>query len=64
MILTPDEELLIEAYDICSRTELIQEINKSIQYIDDTDMSELIAGLLEKLERMSDEQFQEILPEK
>ena len=61
MNLTPDEELLIAAYDICSRTELIREMKKSIQYIDDTDMSELIAGLLEKLERMSDEQFQKII---
>ena len=61
MILTPEEEMLLAAYGEVDRQKLIKIIHRSEAYIDGEEVSELAAGLAAKLERMTDEQFDELL---
>lgn len=57
MKFTFEETTLIEAYDIQDRRTLIDEIQKSLELVEDEEMWELMGNLLSKLRLMSDEEF-------
>ena len=41
-----------------SRTKVVEDINRALKHIDDTDMIELCENVLEKLGKMSDKEFE------
>lgn len=56
-VFTVEESNLICIFQSDSRTKVIEDINRALKYIDDTDMIELCENVLEKLVKISDEEF-------
>ena len=61
MTLTPEEELLLAAYDESDREELIRQLKLAKPYIDDEDMTGIVSSLITKLENTTDTEFTESL---
>ena len=61
MTLTPEEELLLAAYDERDREELIRQLKLAKPYIDDEDMTDIVSSLITKLENTTDTEFTESL---
>ncbi|MGN0163108.1 MAG: transposon-transfer assisting family protein [Candidatus Ornithomonoglobus sp.] len=61
MTLTPEEELLLAAYDESDREELIRELKLAKPYIDDEDMTDIVCSLIIKFENTTDTEFTESL---
>ena len=58
-VFTVEESNLICIFQSDSRTKVMEDINRALKHIDDTDMIELCENVLEKLRKMSDKQFKE-----
>ena len=56
-LFTVEESNLICIFQNGSRTKVMEDINRALKYIDDTDMIELCENVLEKLVKISDEEF-------
>ena len=56
-VFTVEESNLICIFQSDSRTKVMEDINRALKYIDDTDMIELCENVLEKLVKISDEEF-------
>ena len=54
---TVEESNLICIYAGESRTEVIEDINGALPYLDDEDMKELSHRVLDKLQNIADEEF-------
>ena len=52
-----EEEMLIKAYKCNDRTQLISEMQKSLEWIEDEAVWELAGNIIAKLRLMSDEEF-------
>ncbi len=57
-LFTVEESNLICIFQSDSRTKVMEDINRALKYIDDTDMIELCENVLEKLGKMSDKEFE------
>ena len=57
-LFTVEESNLICIFQSDSRTKVMEDINRALEHIDDTDMIELCENVLEKLGEMRDEEFQ------
>ena len=57
---TVEESNLICVFAGESRTEVIEEINRALPYLDDKDMEELSQRVLDKLQNMTDEEFEQL----
>ena len=57
-LFTVEESNLICIFQSDSRTKVMEDINRALEHIDDTDMIELCENVLEKLGKMRDEEFQ------
>lgn len=56
---TVEESNLICIYAGESRSEVIEDIEKALPYLDDTDMEELSNRIIGKLQNMTDEKFEQ-----
>lgn len=56
-LFTVEESNLICIFQSDSRTKVMVDINRELKHIDDTDMIELCENVLEKLVKISDEEF-------
>lgn len=56
-----EEEMLIKAYKCNDRTQLISEMQKSLEWLEDEAIWELAGNVIAKLRLMSDEEFSSIL---
>ena len=54
---TVEETNLICIYQSDSRTKVIKDIHKAVGYIDDDDLVEVSVRVVQKLEKMSDEEY-------
>lgn len=57
-LFTVEESNLICIFQSDSCTKVIEDINRALEHIDDTDMIELCENVLEKLGKMSDKEFE------
>ena len=57
-LFTVEESNLICIFQSDSRTKVMEDINRALEHIDDTDMIELCENVLEKLGKMSDKEFE------
>ena len=57
---TVEEVNLICIFAGESRSEVIEDIERALPYIDDTDMAELSNRIIEKLRNMADEEFERL----
>lgn len=57
MNFTPDEISLICIYDTSDRNRLILEIQQSMQYIENVELSQIAKKVLQKLDAMTDAEF-------
>ena len=57
---TVEESNLICVFAGESRTEVIEEINRALPYLDDEDMVELSHRVLDKIQNMADEEFEQL----
>lgn len=57
---TVEEENLICIYAGENRGEVIEDIERALPYLDDTDMAELSNRIIEKLRNMTDEEFEQL----
>ena len=57
---TVEEVNLICIFAGESRGEVIEDIERALPYIDDTDMAELSNRIIEKLRNMADEEFERL----
>ena len=57
-VFTVEESNLICIFQSESRTKVMDDINRAVEHIDDTDMIELCENVLEKLGKMSDKEFE------
>lgn len=57
---TVEESNLICIYAGESRSEVIEDIEKALPYLDDTDMEELSNRIIRKLQNMTDEKFEQL----
>lgn len=57
---TVEESNLICIYAGESRSEVIEDIEKALPYLDDTDMEELSNRMIGKLQNMTDEKFEQL----
>lgn len=55
---TFEESNLICIFQSNSRTKVMEDINRALKHIEDTDMIELCENVLEKLGKMSDKEFE------
>lgn len=55
---TVEESNLICIFQSDSRTKVMEDISRTLEHIDDTDMIELCENVLEKLGKMSDKEFE------
>ena len=55
---TCEESNLICIFQSNSRTKVMEDINRALKHIEDTDMIELCENVLEKLGKMSDKEFE------
>ena len=56
-LFTVEESNLICIFQSDSRTKVMEDINRVLKHIDDTDMIELCENVLGKLEKINDEEF-------
>ena len=56
---TVEEINLISIFESKSREKVIQDINNAMKHLDDEEMIELSLRVVEKLKRLSDEEFAE-----
>ena len=59
-VFTVEESNLICIFQSDSRTKVIEDINRALKHIDDTDMIELCRNVLEKLGKINDEEFAKV----
>ena len=59
-LFTVEESNLICIFQSDSRTKVMEDINRALKHIDDTDMIELCENVLEKLEKITDEEFTKV----
>ena len=59
-LFTVEESNLICIFQSDSRTKVMEDINRALKHIDDTDMIELCENVLEKLEKINDEEFAKV----
>ena len=59
-VFTVEESNLICIFQSDSRTKVMEDINRALKHIDDTDMIELCENVLEKLEKINDEEFAKV----
>lgn len=59
-LFTVEESNLICIFQSDSRTKVMEDINRALKHIDDTDMIELCENVLEKLEKINDEEFTKV----
>lgn len=52
-----EEEMLIKAYQCSDRTQLISEMQKSLEWIEDEAIWELAGNVIAKLRLMSDKEY-------
>ena len=57
---TVEEVNLICIYAGESRSEVIEDIERALPYLDDTDMVELSSRIIEKLRNMTNEEFERL----
>lgn len=57
---TVEEINLISVFESMSREKVIQDISNAMKHLDDKDMIELSLRVVEKLKRLSDEEFSEL----
>ncbi len=57
---TVEEVNLICIYAGENRGEVIEDIERALPYLDDTDMAELSNRIIEKLRNMTDEEFEQL----
>ena len=57
---TVEEVNLICIFAREGRNEVIEDIEKTLPYIDDPDMDELVNRILEKLRNMTDKEFEQL----
>lgn len=57
---TVEEINLVCIYAGESRGEVIEDIERALPYLDDTDMVELSNRIIEKLQNMTDEEFKQL----
>lgn len=57
-VFTVEESNLICIFQSENRTKVMEDINRALEHIDDTDMLELCENVLEKLGKMSDKEFE------
>ena len=57
---TVEEVNLICIYAGESRGEVIEDIERALPYLDDTDMAELSNRIIKKLRNMTDEEFEQL----
>ena len=57
---TVEEVNLICIYAGESRSEVIEDIERALPYLDDTDMAELSNRIIGKLRNMTDEEFEQL----
>lgn len=62
-LFTVEESNLICIFQSDSRKKVMADINRALKHIDDTDMIELCENVLEKLGRMADEEFENMMIE-
>ena len=62
-VFTVEESNLICIFQSDSRTKVMEDINRALKHIDDTDMIELCENVIEKLGRMADEEFENMMIE-
>ena len=55
---TFEESNLICIFQSNSRTKVMEDINRALKHIEDTDMIELCENVLEKLGKLSDKEFE------
>ena len=55
-----EEVNLICIYAGESRSEVIEDIERALPYLDDTDMAELSNRIIGKLQNMADEEFEQL----
>lgn len=60
IMFTVEESNLICIYAGESRNEVIDDIERALLYLDDTDMEELSNRIIEKLRNMTDEEFEQL----
>ena len=60
---TVEEINLMCVFDAKSRTELIEDIGRVLPHLDDKDMEELANRVIDKLQNMTDEEFEEVVLE-
>lgn len=49
-----------KAFTLESRSEVIEDIERALPYLDDTDMAELSHRIIGKLRNMTDEEFEQL----
>ena len=59
---TVEEENLLCIFAGESRGEVIEDIERALLYLDDTEMAELSNRIIEKLRNMADEEFERLEP--
>ena len=57
---TVEEINLISIFESKSREKVMQDISNAMKHLDDKDMIELSLRVVEKLKRLSDEEFSEL----
>ena len=62
-VFTVEESNLICIFQSDSRTKVMEDINRALKHIDDMDMIELCENVIEKLGRMADEEFENMMIE-
>ena len=62
-LFTVEESNLICIFQSDSHTKVMEYINRALKHIDDTDMIELCENVVEKLGKMSDEEFENMMIE-
>lgn len=59
MTFTPDEMNLMCIYDTADKTELAKQLRFSVPYIENAELKEITETVINKLERMTAEEFEQ-----